>query len=857
MKTNLLSRLLIFCSLFLTLSVAKAQYVAIPDTNFGIWLYNNGYATCLTGNSNTGWQLDTTCPAVSSAGQLGLISSNIYDLTGIEYFRNITFLNCNGNYLTFLPVLPGTITFLTCLQNSIDSIPVLPASLQYLILMNNRLTHLPPLPATLISAQLDENILTSLPALPASLTSLSCNTNALTSLPALPASLLVLSCNNNHLSSLPALPSHLTTLFFSYNTVAVMPALPTVLRYLLCEGNHLGSFPAILPDSLLLLNCSGNPAIGNSIPALPPMLTEFDCYNDSMAVLPALPAGLTKLECQGNANLSLPSTLPQQLATLNCNSTGISSLPVLPPTITSLSCGGNPLLSCLPRIYQNHLSLFHIYYSGITCIPDHFSASTYDVNPATMPLCDPASGCDFYYNVAGNVHLDTAATCMLDSLHPGQPITNMKVQLKQNGQVVQQFYSFNSGGYSFKTDSLSTYTVDLDTTALPLAVVCPASGIDTVALSPTDTVEKYKSFGMQCAAVDFGVTGLHAHHFRPGYTTTVGATADNISLIRYNANCGAATAGTVTVSISGPEQYAGPAAGALTPSSVTGLTVTYTVADLNLLQPHSLDFIVTTDAAATIGMPICITAIITPAVPDANPANDTLKICTDVGNSLDPNLKSVYPLDIISAGDWLTYTVDFQNTGNDTAYTVVVKDTLSANVDASTFQYLASSSRAVIQLFGSAMVFTFPKINLLDSAAGPALSTGWIQYRVKTKANLPIGTQVKNTAAIYFDHNPAVVTNTTVNTVDTTTAPLAIKTINTDSKISLYPNPNNGSFTLHVAGENTNNGMGYIISDMLGNVIEQKTITSNKQQINMTDAAEGVYTLMVKGARPVRFVMVK
>jgi hypothetical protein len=44
---------------------------------------------------------------------------------------------------------------------------------------------------------------------------------------------------------------------------------------------------------------------------------------------------------------------------------------------------------------------------------------------------------------------------------------------------------------------------------------------------------------------------------------------------------------------------------------------------------------------------------------------------------------------------------------------------------------------------------------------------------------------------------------------------------------------------------------------MLGDVIEQKTITADTQAIDMGYAAAGVYTLYVKGARPVRFTVVR
>jgi hypothetical protein len=152
------------------------------------------------------------------------------------------------------------------------------------------------------------------------------------------------------------------------------------------------------------------------------------------------------------------------------------------------------------------------------------------------------------------------------------------------------------------------------------------------------------------------------------------------------------------------------------------------------------------------------------------------------------------------------------------------------------------------------MEFTFPKINLVDSATNPPLSEGWIQYKVRSKSNLPLLTQIKNTAYIYFDNTPAIVTNTTVNTVDTVASPLGIVHITDGSSLHLYPNPNTGTFTLLTAGTTHSD---YTITDMLGAVIQQQPITTDRQTIDLNTAPAGVYTLSVKGSQPLRFVIVK
>jgi hypothetical protein len=44
---------------------------------------------------------------------------------------------------------------------------------------------------------------------------------------------------------------------------------------------------------------------------------------------------------------------------------------------------------------------------------------------------------------------------------------------------------------------------------------------------------------------------------------------------------------------------------------------------------------------------------------------------------------------------------------------------------------------------------------------------------------------------------------------------------------------------------------------MLGNVVVHDVIKANEQVVNIPEAGEGVYTLVVKDAAPLRFVVVR
>ena len=81
-----------------------------------------------------------------------------------------------------------------------------------------------------------------------------------------------------------------------------------------------------------------------------------------------------------------------------------------------------------------------------------------------------------------------------------------------------------------------------------------------------------------------------------------------------------------------------------------------------------------------------------------------------------------------------------------------------------------------------------------------------------------------------------------------------INPISGGATISLYPNPNNGSFVLQSSDAV---GKEYIISDMLGRVVAEQTINSNNQDITLQNISSGSYMLSVKGnnSRAVRFAV--
>ena len=171
--------------------------------------------------------------------------------------------------------------------------------------------------------------------------------------------------------------------------------------------------------------------------------------------------------------------------------------------------------------------------------------------------------------------------------------------------------------------------------------------------------------------------------------------------------------------------------------------------------------------------------------------------CPVVVGSFDPNDKTAYPSGlteehIIPSNTELKYTIRFQNTGIDTAFRVVLLDTLSNLLNPATLVPSSSSHPYTWDLSERGILaFNFYDIELPDSLTNPAGSQGYVTFTIDQQRNLPAGTIIENKAAIYFDFNEPIITNTTFHTIfdyfDIISG--TIETVRPEIEVSLSPNP--------------------------------------------------------------------
>ncbi|HRI62535.1 MAG TPA: T9SS type A sorting domain-containing protein, partial [Saprospiraceae bacterium] len=157
--------------------------------------------------------------------------------------------------------------------------------------------------------------------------------------------------------------------------------------------------------------------------------------------------------------------------------------------------------------------------------------------------------------------------------------------------------------------------------------------------------------------------------------------------------------------------------------------------------------------------------------PEADEAPWLDRECRTVTGSYDPNDKSAVPegytdAHFIAANTDLEYLIRFQNTGSDTAFSVVIRDQISPLLDPASIRPGASSHPYTWSLDGTGMLtFAFPDIFLPDSTTNKEASQGFVKFRIAQKPDLPQGTYFENQAAIYFDFNAFVQTNTVFHSI--------------------------------------------------------------------------------------------
>jgi uncharacterized repeat protein (TIGR01451 family) len=240
---------------------------------------------------------------------------------------------------------------------------------------------------------------------------------------------------------------------------------------------------------------------------------------------------------------------------------------------------------------------------------------------------------------------------------------------------------------------------------------------------------------------------------------------------------------------------------------------------------------------------------------DADPIIDIF--CGQVSAPYDPNDKTGFPLGVgtnhdIRQNQQIEYLIRFQNVGSDTAFNVVIRDTLTTDLNIFTVQSGVSSHPYEFRMYGPRVLeWKFNNIMLPDSNTNEPASNGFVKFTVEQKPDLPFGTVIENSAAIYFDFEAPVITNTYFHTIhDFNLTIVSLEPIEGADRfvdVKVIPNPFSNTAQLKLEGlENTEN-LELEIFNLNGQRMQFLNNSLNGQfQISRGEMSQGIYFFSVR-----------
>lgn len=608
-----------------------------------------------------------------------------------------------------------------------------------------------------------------------------------------------------------------STTFTSINFTD-FPQLTSIVANYRLTGLTLANLP-----SLTYLNCSSNRFTTLTAANLPQLNTLVCNYNQT----PAFPYTF-------NLNLNLP-----QLTTLDVNynnnylkSLDLSNCPNINDLKFYIDTSMTGEIQYL-NLKNGNSSLGAFVSSPIKriCVDDTteknllLALNTNLGNPIFTTYCSFNPGGTFY-TVQGNSRLDLAGDGC-DTSDPVFPNINFLIN---DGTITSNYFANTSGNYS-----------------LPLV-----AGQYTI--TPQFENSNYYTFSPASISVDFP---LQANPFTQNFCVTPNGNHNDLEVVLISTvparpgfnstykiiykNKGNQTqSGTIDLTFEDSVLDLISSSPVVSSSSVNTLNWNF----VNLLPFESreitliLNVNTPTEIPAVNGGDLLNYSVQINGLTDEQPNDNNAVLNQTVVNAFDPNDKVCSEGIIVSPdliGEYVHYTVRFENTGTASATNIVVKDIIDlAKFDISTLIPIKGSHDFYTRVTNQNQVeFIFQNINLSHLASS---NKGYITFKIKTKPTLVIGNSFSNFVDIYFDYNHPIVTNTFVSTFQTLGND-EFELVNAAS--ILFPNPITDMvyFTINEKVEKIE------VYDITGRIVSSLSVIDN--QINMKNLSSGNYYLKV------------
>ncbi|MBK9148035.1 MAG: DUF11 domain-containing protein [Flavobacteriales bacterium] len=429
----------------------------------------------------------------------------------------------------------------------------------------------------------------------------------------------------------------------------------------------------------------------------------------------------------------------------------------------------------------------------------------------TIPDLGPTCG-----SISGSTYMDYNSDCLDTEANA----SNVVVEIQPGP------YYTTSGGSYFVVVPNGSYT--MTTSAPAIAQSCPAAAtvngntaIANIGHQPT-------------IPLDVAIS-LASGPARPGFELHYTMHVENLS-----SSSSGATTTTLTFD-------PGLTFISATPTPVvSGNTLTWNQSALSLFQDR--DYFIRLQVPPDVGLigtDLLASAGVSTANTDGELSNNTASAAITVTGSYDPNDKTAFTstrasesLYFINEDEWIDYVIRFQNTGTDTAFNIVVTDTLPPTLDPATISLVTASHQHTWNVQGQGTLkFIFPNILLPDSNVNEPQSHGLISFRIRPHLPIAPATVIENIANIYFDFNPPVITEPSVLVAEFSTG---MEEMSTDH-LQVYPVPARTQLNVHSTTLLTR----LSILTLDGRMVREEPIQGHRALVDLQGLPSGAYLLRV------------
>ncbi len=469
-----------------------------------------------------------------------------------------------------------------------------------------------------------------------------------------------------------------------------------------------------------------------------------------------------------------------------------------------------------------------VYVGGFASYTDSYDGLPFGPISAYLVRFDPGA------RITGRVYLDQNANGVRDA---GEPPFPRHVLLGDPlNSAILGTSSPSTGRFTIYADT-GRYTVQVAQPPLHYTLGQGAAGY-TGLLTQYGQADTARVFGLKPipGAADLRVTVTSYTPARVGRATYYQARVENVGAMPVSGANLVLTYDTV-----GQSQYVGASP---TPTTHVGQQLTWALPTVAPFQVLNFSMAVNLPINIPLGTPITTLAALTNVPADLVPLNNRDTLRQVVVGSADPNdiqvnYSRLTPQQVAN-GTTLDYTIRFENIGTDTAFAVMIQDSLPASLlRLGTVEMVAQSHNCQWRLDGQGhMSLSFPGIKLPHRNVNAVGSMGFVRFRVTPSPALNPGDLIPNQAHITFDFNAPISTNEVTTLVQTVNGLVAEP--NAPAAWSLYPNPATTTGATLTADVPTAGRIQILLTDALGRPVRQETTTAPAGSWSHAVAVQGL-----------------